>query len=83
MDLQTQSSCTSLQLESISNDSEYMCFQAIYVSSAFILTESSKSEGNMLLNRASTLSGFVFAVSEADHLSWTPAELIYSTDHAL
>lgn len=60
-----------------------MCFQGISVSSAFILMESSESEGNVLLNRASTLSGFVFAVSEADHLSWTLAELIYSTDHAL
>lgn len=51
---------------------------------AFNLMEASECEGSLLLERASfaLLFFFVSAVSEADNLCWTGAELLQSTDHA-
>lgn len=67
----------------VDNESQHLCFQPAFVSSAFILMEPSENEGNMLLDRASFTLWFCFAVSEADRLGWTQGELIHSTDHAL
>lgn len=67
----------------VDNESKHLCFQTLFVSSAFILMEPCEREGNMLLDRASFTLWFCFAVSEADRLCWTQGELIHSTDHAL
>lgn len=69
--------------QTVDNESQHLCFQPVFVSSAFILMELSDCEGNMLLDRASFTLWFCFAVSEADRLCWTQGELVHSTDHAL
>lgn len=49
----------------VDNESQHLCFQPFFVSSAFILMEPSECEGSMLLDRASFTLWFCFAVSEA------------------
>lgn len=76
--------CTLLPIyQRVDNESQHLCFQPFFVSSAFILMEPSECEGNMLPDRASFTLWFCFAVSEAYRLCWTQGELIHSTDHAL
>lgn len=59
-------------------------FSPSLFSSAFILMEALECEGSVLLGVIhSAFFGFVSAVSEADHLRRTGAELLHSPDHAL
>lgn len=69
--------------QTVDKDLQRVCFQLLFVSSAFILMKPSELEGNATLDRASFTLWFRFAVSEADHLCWTQPELNHCTDHGL